>query len=128
SVIRNNLVYRSHSNGISLHMLDAAQPSQRNLVANNTVINTCYWALQFRDGATNNTALNNILYTESSFSSRGALLIAADSRAGAASDYNAVQDLFNTDADENEPRTLAEWRSATGFDPHSFLATPAQLF
>jgi hypothetical protein len=46
---------------------------------------------------------------------------------GLVSDYNVVMNRFTTD-DGDSIKTLAQWRSATGQDAHSIIATPAQLF
>src|SRR5207237_9198238 len=50
-----------------------------------------------------------------------------DSLSGFKSDYNAVRDLFTPD-DGSTFQSLAQWRSATGQDAHSFVSTPSALF
>ena len=127
SVIRNNLLYNNHASGISLYQIDGGGPSTGNRVLNNTVIvaSNGRWALNIQDGARNTTLRNNILYNLGSY--RGVIDISADSLSGTTSDYNAVMNRFTTD-DGDSILTLAQWRTQTGQDAHSFVATPAQLF
>ena len=68
---------------------------------------------------------NNILYNQQSF--RGSIAISADSLPGFVSDNNVVMDRFSADGGDTRV-TLAAWRSATGQDMHSIIATPAALF
>jgi len=127
SVIRNNLLYNNHASGISLYQIDGGGPSTGNRVLNNTVIvaSNGRWALNIQDGASNTTLRNNILYNLGSY--RGVIDISADSLPGTTSDYNAVMNRFTMD-DGDSILTLAQWRTQTGQDAHSFVATPAQLF
>lgn len=127
SVIRNNLLYNNHASGISLYQIDGGSPSQNNLVINNTVVvaSDARWCLNVRDGSSGNKVFNNIFYNLGSY--RGAMSVEADSLGGFVSDYNAVIDRFTTD-DGDSVKTLAQWRTQTGQDAHSFVATPAQLF
>ena len=83
------------------------------------------WALNISNGSTGNTVRNNILYNDHSF--RGSIDISADSLPGFTSDYNVVMDRFTTDGG-NTGSTLAQWRSSTGQDTHSIIATPTDLF
>lgn len=127
SIIRNNLIYDQHASGISLYQIDGGGPSTGNLIANNTVLvaSDGRWALNIQDGATNNSAYNNILWNAHSF--RGTLDISPDSLAGYTADNNAVMDRFTTDGGDSV-MTLADWQQQTGQDMHSFVSTPAALF
>lgn len=127
SVIRNNLIYGSKASGISLYRIDAADGAKNNLVINNTVLVSSVgrWAINISGGSTGNTLRNNILYDYHSF--RGSITISADSLIGFTSDYNVVMDRFSQD-DGNTRISLSQWRSSTGQDTHSFIATPTALF
>ncbi len=127
STFRNNLIYNTHASGISLYRIDGGGGSTGNLVVNNTVLVAAdgRWALNIQNGSTGNTVRNNILYTDHFF--RGSLDISADSLAGFSSDYNVVMNRFTTDGG-NGIQTLSQWRSATGQDVHSLVATPSRLF
>ncbi len=126
SVVRNNLLYDNHASGISLYAIDGAEGSSGNLVVNNTIVmaSNGRWAVNIRDGSTGNRIVNNVLYNLHSF--RGAITIDPASRPGFTSDYNAVISRFSVD-DGDTVIDLADWQ-AEGYDLHSFVATPAQLF
>src|SRR5262249_59487733 len=64
------------------------------------------------------------LYTAPSY--RGSINAVTGSLAGFASDYNVVMDRFSTDGGDTR-LTLADWQ-ALGYDRHSRIATPTQLF
>lgn len=136
SRIENNLIYNAHASGISLYQIDGGGPSSGNVVVNNTIHQAAdgRWALNIQGiedddpatvGAINNTILNNILVTQHSF--RGAIDISADSLPGFVSDYNAVVSRFTTNGSASV-LSLAGWRTQTGQDAHSLVATPAALF
>ncbi|MBA3481855.1 MAG: right-handed parallel beta-helix repeat-containing protein, partial [Pirellulales bacterium] len=127
SRIENNLIYDAHASGISLYRIDGGGPSSGNVVVNNTIhqASNGRWALNIRDGAVNNTLLNNVLVTQHSF--RGAIDISADSLSGLTSDYNAVVSRFTTNS-AGSILNLSQWQAQTGQDAHSFVATPAALF
>jgi len=132
SIIRNNLIYGNHASGISLYGGDAAECSSRDKVYNNTVIQPSdgRWAINIpstQGPAANGTAnvlANNILYTYHSF--RGTITIWGTD-ALASSDYNTVMDNRFSADDENTTISLASWRGL-GYDAHSIIATPDQLF
>jgi hypothetical protein len=70
------------------------------------------------------TFFNNILGSSSStYGSIGT----SSSSSGLVSDYNVVLDSFSTTLGSSK-LTLAQWRSATGQDQHSVIASPSQLF
>lgn len=126
SRFQNNLIYNNHASGISLYRIDGGGGSSGNVVANNTIVQAAdaRWALNITDGSTNNRVINNILYNNHSF--RGSITISADSLAGFVSDYNVVMNRFTTD-DGSSVLTLVQWQ-ALGYDAHSVIATPTQLF
>jgi parallel beta-helix repeat protein len=127
SRIQNNLIYDTHASGISLFRQDGGGASSNNVVANNTVLVAAdgRWALNIQNASTGNTVINNILYNSGTF--RGSLDISPDSLSGLTSDYNAVMDRFTTDGGGSR-LTLTQWRSTTGQDAHSIIASPSQLF
>lgn len=128
SVIRNNLIYNTHASGISLYRIDGGGPSSGNRVLNNTVVvaSDGRWALNIQNGATGNQVFNNILLNLHTW--RGSIDISSDSLSGFESDYNIVMERFTLDGGETPPLTLAEWRSQTAQDAHSFVATPVEVF
>jgi hypothetical protein len=127
SRIQNNLLYNNHASGISLFQEDGAAPSSNNLVVNNTIVmaSNARWALNIQDASTGNTVYNNILYDANP--SHGAIDISSDSLPGFTSDYNATDGRFTT-SDGDTVLTLAQWRTSTGQDAHSFVSTPGALF
>ena len=126
SIVRDNLIYDNHASGISLYQIDGATGSTHNVVVNNTIVNAAdgRWCVNINSGSFGNAILNNILYNDHPF--RGAIAIDASSRPGFVSDYNSVLDRFSTDTGDTV-MPLASWQ-ALGYDAHSFLATPADLF
>jgi hypothetical protein len=127
SRIQNNVLFNAHASGISLYMGDAAEASKNDTVVNNTIIMASdgRWAININSGSTGCVLYNNILYNNHSF--RGSITIDQTSLAGFTSDYNAVMDRLSPDGD-NTTLTLAAWRTQTGEDLHSIVATPLQLF
>ncbi len=127
SIIRNNLLYNNHASGISLYQIDGGQPARNNQVLHNTIVmaSDARWAINIQNASTGNVVRNNILYNQHSF--RGSVAISADSLTGFVSDTNVLMDRLSTDGGDTR-LTLAAWRSATGQDMHSIVATPATLF
>ena len=127
SIIRNNLLYNNHASGISLYQIDGGQPARNNQILHNTIVEAsdARWAINIQNASTGNVVRNNILYNQHSF--RGSIAISADSLPGFVSDTNVVMDRFSTDGGDTRV-ALAAWRSATGQDLHSIVATPAMLF
>ncbi|HEX2974219.1 MAG TPA: right-handed parallel beta-helix repeat-containing protein, partial [Tepidisphaeraceae bacterium] len=123
STIRNNLFYNNGRNAIALYQIDGAQGAKNNVIVNNTIVqpNTGYNAISILTGSTGNKVLNNILIGRTA-----AISADSSSRSGMVSDYNAVNDKFSTD--DSNTLSLASWRSATGLDTHSFIASPTTLF
>lgn len=127
TIIRNNLLYQNHATGIAIFQQDGAVCSHDNRVLNNTLVmaSDARWAILLSaTGCTNNKLYNNILYTYHAW--RGVISLPAPTVAGFASDYNVVMSRFSTD-DGDTVLTLAQWQ-ALGYDTHSLIATPAQLF
>ena len=127
SIIRNNLLYNNHASGISLYQIDAGQPARNNQILNNTIVmaSDARWAINIQNASTGNVVRNNILFNQHPF--RGSIAISADSLPGFVSDTNVIMDRFSIDGGDTRV-TLAAWRSASGQDAHSILATPATLF
>jgi parallel beta-helix repeat protein len=126
SVVQNNLLYDNHASGISLYQIDGATGSTNNLVVNNTIIEAsdARWCVNINTGSTGNHVINNILYNYHSF--HGVISIDSSSRPSFVSDYNSVMDRFSTDQGDTVIG-LAAWQ-ALGYDAHSFIATPTDLF
>jgi hypothetical protein len=126
SIIRNNLIYNAYNNsGIALYDGDGSAGPKNDLVQNNTVLmaSTGGWCLNISSPAGANYAYNNILYNSHSW--RGS--IEYDRTTGLVSDYNVVMDRFSTDS-AGSRIGLGAWRTATGQDAHSIIATPTALF
>ena len=127
TLIRNNLLYQNHATGIAIFQQDGAVCSHDNRVLNNTLVmaNDARWAILLSaTDCTNNKLFNNILYTYHAW--RGVISLPASTVSGFASDYNVVMSRFSTD-DGNSVITLAQWQ-ALGYDTHSLIATPTELF
>ncbi len=132
SIIRNNLLYNNRASGISLYAIDGAEGSSRNRVYNNTIVmpSNGRWCINIpasTEGQSNpagNKIKNNILYNLHSF--RGAITTYSNSASGFESDYNTVIARFSVD-DGDTAINLSQWQ-AFGYDQHSTVATPAQLF
>jgi hypothetical protein len=127
SLIRNNLVYATHSSGISLYQIDGGAPSSGNRILNNTVVVAAdgRWALNIQNASTGNQVRNNVFWSDHSY--RGAMSVCDTCLTGFTSNYNAVEDRFSFDEGDTV-LTLTEWRTATGQDLDSLVATPADLF
>jgi hypothetical protein len=127
SRFQNNLIYGNHAAGITLYRIDGGGASTNNVVVHNTILQAsdARWAINIRDGATGATVRNNILYNAHGF--RGSLTVNTDSLPGLVSDWNVVMNRFSTDEGDTI-LTLAQWRTQTGQDQHSFIAVPANLF
>jgi parallel beta-helix repeat protein len=127
SIIRNNLLYNNHASGISHYKTDGAVCSHDDRVLNNTIVNAAdgRWAINIGGaGCTNNKVFNNILYTYHDY--RGSITTAASGLSGFQSDYNVIMNRFSTDTGDSV-LTLSTWRGM-GYDVHSKIASPSQLF
>ncbi|CAG0927107.1 hypothetical protein TFLX_00355 [Thermoflexales bacterium] len=127
SIVRNNLLYNNHASGISLYQIDGGSGSHDNRVLNNTIVMAANgrWGINIPNtNDTNNQLFNNIIYNYQSW--RGSIALGSPTLSGFESDYNVVMDRFSVD--EGDSRlTLAQWQ-ALGYDQHSVIATPSQLF
>ena len=126
STIRNNVIYGYQNYGIVLYFIDSSGPSMNNVIVNNTIVSTVSTAgaaVRIRDSGTGNTLLNNILLGGNGISIR----ISSDSLAGFVSDYNVVGSSFQSE-DTGATQTLAQWRTASNQDAHSFAAAASALF
>ncbi len=134
TIVRNNLLYDNHASGISVFQIDGGSGSKRNKIYNNTILMPAdgRWAVNIPEpdtslpnyGNTSNQVINNILYNYGSY--RGVITVGPSDLTGFRSDYNVVMSRFSTD-DGDSILSLAAWQ-ALGYDQHSLIALPAQLF
>jgi parallel beta-helix repeat protein len=127
TIVRNNLLYANHASGISIYQIDGGSGSQNNRVLNNTILmpSDGRWAVNIPDiNDTGNKVFNNILYSSHTF--RGSITIPIVGLSGFESDYNVVVDRLSADGGDTN-QSLSAWQFL-GYDTHSFIATPAQLF
>ncbi len=125
AVIRNNLLDGNHASGISLYRIDGGAASTGNHVINNTVrmASDARWAVNIQDGSSGNVLRNNVLLNANA--GRGAIEICSACITGMQSDHNAVVGRFSVNG---SAMNLAAWRTRTGTDADSFVATDAELF
>src|SRR5262249_36094696 len=126
--IQNNEFYGdNNAAGIALYQADASGRSTGNVIVNNTVVMPGQYSrgLSLQNASTGNAVFNNIFYVASSLGV--SLNISADSRAGLASDYNALMPLAAT-PDGVTAQTLAQWQSSSGQASHSLAMTSAAIF
>jgi len=127
SLIRNNLLYDNHASGISVYQIDGGSGSQNNRLLNNTIIMPAdgRWAINIPDlNDTGNQIFNNIIFSDHNW--RGSILIPEPNLGGFESDYNVLVNRLSTDGG-NSTISLAAWQTL-GYDSHSFIATPNELF
>ncbi len=126
SIIRNNLIYDAHASGISLYMIDAAQPARDNQILHNTIViaDDGRWALNIQGGSTGTRVRNNVFVTNHSF--RGSIVATDDSLTGLDSDYNLLTPRLSPDGDATI-LDLTEWQ-ALGYDEHSVMAEIDAIF
>ena len=125
STISNNLIYDVQAKGISLYQVDAADGSHNDIIVNNTVLTSAASspALRMVDNSYDNTVLNNILLASGQYA--GSIDLESGDLTGLTSDYNVVNGQFYSDGSSI---SFDYWQNDWGYDPHSFIATPAQLF
>jgi uncharacterized protein (TIGR03382 family) len=125
ALIRNNVLDGNHASGISLYRIDGGAPSTGNRIINNTVrmASDARSAVNIQDGSTGNTLRNNILLDPSP--GRGAIDACTGCLSGLVSDHNAVVGRFIVGG---SAISLDQWRTRTGNDASSFVATDADLF
>jgi hypothetical protein len=127
SLSRNNLLYNNHASGISVYQIDGGSGSQNNRLLNNTIIMPAdgRWGINIPDpDDTGNRIYNNIIFSYHSW--RGSILIPEPDLGGFESDYNVLVNCLSVDSG-NSTIGLAAWQ-ALGYDRHSLIATPAELF
>jgi len=127
TIVRNNLLYENHAGGISIFQENGAVCSQEIQLLNNTIVQAedGRWAINISDdGCINNKIFNNIILTFHDW--RGSIVIPTSPLGGFESDYNVIMDRFSAD-DDNSVITLSEWQ-ALGYDSHSIIASPAEVF
>jgi parallel beta-helix repeat protein len=127
TIIRNNVLYATPNNsGIAVFGIDGALASQQNMFLNNVVLmaQNSGWCLNIGHGAISNIVFNNIFFHPSN--ADGSILIHASALEGFECDYNNVKNRFSADGD-NSRVDLSTWR-ALGFDTHSTVSTPVNIF
>jgi hypothetical protein len=127
SMIRNNVIFNTHASGISMYQIDGGICSRNNKVYHNTIVVAAdgRWAINIpNDGCTGNKLISNILFSNHGY--RGAINVVDGARTGFESDYNVVEGVFTTNGGDSI-LSFAQWQGL-GYDTHSKVATPAQLF
>jgi hypothetical protein len=135
SLIRNNLLYDNHASGISIYQINGGSGSHDNRVLNNTIVmpSDGRWGINIPEfdpenpvgsPSSHNKLFNNIIYNYHSW--HGSIFVAPSAQNGFESDYNVLVNRLSA-TDDGSYITLAQWQ-ALGYDMHSLIATPAQLF
>ena len=120
STVRNNLVYGNARHAVRAYDIDGAAGPLSFVIVNNTLLApTSGWGIKLSEDGGGHTIFNNILLGAS-----GSLCVANRSLVA---DYNASDDRFSAD-DEASVVSLATWRTQTGQDANSLVATAANLF
>lgn len=125
SVIRNNLLFNNHRQGITNFRADGGSASINNRILNNTIIMPAgaSHGMSFRKGSTGGYVRNNIILH---LGGADSMAVDAASLPGFDSDYNVLTRLEDTDG---MVVSLATWRSRhPGLDKHSVQAGIEQLF
>ncbi len=127
SYIANNIIFNNHASGISLYMIDAAEPSNGTVVVNNTIYQPSdgRWALNITNGCTDVIAFNNILLSDHPF--RGSITADPIVLQTLISAYNIVENRMSADDGETVV-SLNEWVTQTGLDSQSMLGEPDLIF
>lgn len=129
-MFRNNRIWGNGKHGFTIHSQDQANtPRTANCTfVNNTVLNTntnITACIQFQSVDTAGMVVfdNSLI----NMGNGGTMWTFAAPMAGFVCDYNAVSDVYSQNGGTTKI-TLAQWRTATGQDAHSFVATAAALF
>ena len=127
SYIANNLIYNNHASGISLYMIDAAEPCHGTTVVNNTIIQSsdARWALNLTNGSSNLVVFNNILLSDHPY--RGSISADEVVLETLHCDHNITTNRLSID-DGDTVISLAEWQEATDNDAASFISTGPEIF
>lgn len=123
ATIRNNVLDNNHASGISLYQIDGGAPSNNNQIVNNTIRMAIgsRSGINIQDGATGNAIRNNIVIDETA--GKGAIDVCT--ACSVVSNHNAFVGKFIINGSAMD---LAAWRTRTGNDATSFVATSAELF
>lgn len=126
SIVRNNLLYGNFASGISMFGEYGAEPSRRNLVVNNTIVQAAgsRWAINLKQEATGNRLLNNILIHPGT---RGSINAMPETHEGLVSDHNIMSDRFSVD-DGETMLDFEGWRRETRLDESSAVANAEVIF
>ncbi len=126
--IVNNLLYDNHASGISLYQIDGGAASTGSEIINNTIINAndARWVVNLRNGATDATLFNNILFNLNSSNLRGSVAALEGSEAGLVSDFNLLDPRFSL-LDGSNAIDLSAWQSLTSNDTNSLPLTLAEM-
>jgi parallel beta-helix repeat protein len=127
SYIANNILFNNHASGISLYMIDAAEPSNGTVVVNNTIYQPAdgRWALNITNGSSDVIAFNNILLSDHPF--RGSITADPTVLQTFISGYNIVENRMSVD-DGETVISLDEWVTQAGLDTQSMLGDPDLIF
>jgi parallel beta-helix repeat protein len=127
ATFRNNVIYGNGKHGITVHSQDQdnTPAASKDTFVNNTIANNGMFAIQIKSEDTQGQVLfNNVLLSSNGvYGSIGT----SGTPAGLTSDYNTVVDNFSTTLGLDQV-SLTGWRTSTGQDQHSVIATPDQLF
>jgi parallel beta-helix repeat protein len=131
SILRNNLIYGNHANGITMYMIDATAGPSGMQVYNNTidVASDGRWCLRITNTAGAITVKNNVLYSRNSSTGAFSLTTASD-LANLVSDYNVLLGAGGRVATpdyDSSFYTFSQWQ-AKGKDTHSLSPSIGSLF
>jgi hypothetical protein len=132
AILRDNLIYNNTKHGMSFHSQDqtrAGNPTPvcaNNTIVNNTITGNGLFGLVWQPEDMAGTVVFNNILLSASTTTYGSIGVSGSS-SGLTSDYNIVNDSFSSTLGTSE-MSLASWRSNSGQDAHSVVATPSQLF
>lgn len=120
STVRNNLVYDNGRHALRAYDGDGAAGPLNFIIINNTFLAlTDGWAIKLTQDGSGHTLFNNIL-----LGTVGSLCV---DNPNLTANYNVVDDRLSAD-DEATIVSLASWRTQTGEDANSLVATAATVF
>lgn len=133
AIFRNNLIYDNAKHGIAFHSQDQTAagdptpPCLGNTIVNNTITGNGLFSVMFRpEDMADTVVFNNILLAGVGNGMYGSIGVDG-SAAGLTSDYNLVTDNFSITLGITK-LTLDGWRTLTGQEGHSVIATPDEVF
>ena len=123
AMIRNNVLDNNHASGISLYQIDGGSPSNNNTIVNNTIrmASGSRSGINIQDGATGNALRNNIVIDETA----GKGVVDVCTGCTVVSNHNIFIGKFIINGSAMD---ISAWRTRTGNDQVSIIATAAQLF